>query len=67
MSKEPRRFPRGWDEERTRCVIAHYEEQSEDAAVAEDEMVLEDKSQAVFTIPSELVPTVRKLLAEHQR
>ncbi len=30
-------FPAGWDEERVRQVIAHYEQQTEDEAVAEDE------------------------------
>ncbi len=37
MNKKEGRFPPDWDEERVRRVIAHYEEQSEDRAVAEDE------------------------------
>ncbi len=67
MSKEESNFPLGWNEERARQVIAHYEEQSEEDAVAEAETVLEDKNQAVFKVPNELVPAVRKLLAEHKR
>jgi len=31
------KFPRGWSEERVRKVLAHYENQTEDEAVAEDE------------------------------
>lgn len=31
------RFPPGWDEERVQKVLTHYEEQTEDEAVAEDE------------------------------
>ena len=31
------KFPKGWDEERVRRVLAHYEEQTENEAVAEDE------------------------------
>jgi hypothetical protein len=31
------RFPPGWDEERVRKVLAHYEEQTEEEATAEDE------------------------------
>ena len=31
------RFLPGWDEERVRCVLEHYETQSEEEAVAEDE------------------------------
>jgi hypothetical protein len=30
-------FPPGWDAERVRRVLAHYESQSEEEAVAEDE------------------------------
>ena len=31
------RFPPGWDEERVRRGLAHYQEQTEAEAVAEDE------------------------------
>lgn len=34
MSKN--RFPPGWDEERVRLVIEHYESQSDEEAIAED-------------------------------
>ncbi len=37
-TQEP--FPTGWDEERVRRVIAHYETQEQTAAVAEDEAAL---------------------------
>ncbi len=66
MSKE-NRFPPGWDEERVRRVIAHYEQQSEEEAVAEDEAAFEDQTQTVMEIPNELVPAVRKLLAGRSR
>jgi hypothetical protein len=32
------KFPEGWDKERVGKVVAHYEGQTEDEAVAEDEM-----------------------------
>ena len=67
MSKEQSRLPPGWDDDRARRVVAHYEGQSEEDAVAEDETVLNDENQAVFKIPRELVPAVRKLLAENRR
>ncbi len=59
------KFPPGWDEQRVRKVIAHYEAQTEDEAVAEDEAMLQNQSQAVMEIPMELVPTVRELIAKH--
>ena len=60
-------FPPGWDEERVRRVLAHYEEQSEEEAVAEDEAAFEDRSQTVMEVPTELVPAVRELIARHGR
>ncbi|MBM4049494.1 MAG: hypothetical protein FJ279_30735 [Planctomycetes bacterium] len=58
------RFPPGWDEERVQRVLAHYERQSEEEAVAEDEAAYEDENQTVMEIPNDLVPAVRELLAK---
>jgi hypothetical protein len=60
-------FPPGWNEERVRRVLAHYEDQTETEAVAEDEAALEDRTQTVMEIPTELVPAVRELIARHSR
>ena len=57
------RFPKGWDEDRVRQVLAHYESQSEEEAIAEDEAAWEDSGQTFMEIPNDLVPTVRELLA----
>ena len=62
MSEVVNRFPPGWDEARVRDLIEHYDSQTEDEAVAEDEAAFEDKSQTVMLIPNELVPAVRALL-----
>jgi len=61
----PDRFPPGWDEARVRKVLAHYEEQTEDEAVAEDEAALEESTQTVMEVPHELVPAIRELIAKH--
>jgi hypothetical protein len=60
-------FPDGWDEERVRKVLAHYEEQTEDEAVAEDQAAYEDRTHSLVEVPVELVPAVRQLLAKHKR
>jgi len=57
-------FPPGWDEERVQKVLAHYENQTEEEAVAEDEAAFEDPRQTVMEIPNDLVPAVRELLAK---
>jgi len=56
-------FPPGWDEHRVQSVLSHYESQSEEEAVAEDESVYEDSQQTFMEVPNELVPTIRELLA----
>ena len=57
-------FPPGWDEERVRRILQHYDSLTEDEEVAEDEAAFEDSTQTVMEIPNELVPTVRALLAD---
>jgi hypothetical protein len=61
------RFPPGWDEERVQRVLAHYETQSEDEALAEDEAAFETPGQTVMGVPSELVRVVRELIAKRQK
>jgi hypothetical protein len=60
------KFPPGWDEERVRRVLAHYEDQSEDEALAEDEAAFEDGKKTTMEVPIDLVPAVRELLAKSQ-
>ena len=62
MTDAVNRFPPGWDEARVRDLIEHYESQTEDEAVAEDEAAYEDRSHTVMLIPNDLVPAVRALL-----
>ena len=59
------RFPEGWDAGKVQRVVAHYEEQTEDEAFAEDEAGIES-SETVMNVPHDLVPKVRELIAKHQ-
>jgi hypothetical protein len=59
-------FPSGWDDERVRKVLNHYEEQTEEEATAEDEAAFSDGDQTFMEIPNELLPEVRSLIAKHQ-
>lgn len=56
-------YPRGWDEARVRKVVAHYENQTEEEAVAEDEAAYSAEGQTVMIVPTELVPAIRQLIA----
>lgn len=58
------KYPKGWDEVRVKRVLEHYETQSEEEAIAEDEAAYEDADQTFMEVPNELVPTVRELIAK---
>ena len=60
------RFPPGWDQQRVREVIAHYENQTEDEQFAEIEAALEAKDTVMIAVPVELAPEVRALIARQQ-
>jgi hypothetical protein len=60
------RFPPGWDEARVRRVLAHYEDQTDDEAVAEDEAAFEVPTHTAMEVPVELVPAVRVLIAKRK-
>jgi hypothetical protein len=65
--KKKNDFPPGWNEDRVQEVLAHYEAQTQEEAVAEDEAAFEDRTQTVMEVPTELVSAVRDLIAKHQR
>jgi hypothetical protein len=58
------KYPPGWSENRVREVLAHYETQTDEEAVAEDEAAFENSEQTVMEIPKALVPKVRELIAK---
>jgi hypothetical protein len=61
-------LPSGWNEERVGKVLAHYENQTDDEAVAEDEAAFNTEGQTVVVVPTNLVPSVRRLIARgHER
>jgi hypothetical protein len=60
------KFPPGWDEQWVRKLLTHYDEQTEEEAVAEDEAAFEDSSQTVLEVPKDLLPEIRELLAKHK-
>ena len=57
------KFPDGWDEARVQRVLAHYENQSEDDALAEDEAG-GASSETMMSVPHDLVAKVRELIAK---
>ena len=46
--------------------MEHYQNQTDDEAVAEDEAAFEDQTQSFVEVPNSLVPAVRDLIARHR-
>jgi hypothetical protein len=57
------RFPKGWNEKKVREVIAYYENQTDEEAIAEDEAAYRRPTHTMMEVPIDLVPEVRKLIA----
>ncbi len=57
------KFPPGWNDERVREVIAHYENETEDEQFAEIEAAREADGVTIMAVPTDLVPEVRALIA----
>src|SRR5438094_778242 len=60
------KFPAGWNEARVKAVLKHYEEQTEDEAVTEDEAAFRKRGQTVIVVPRRLVPAITKLIAREE-
>ena len=59
------KFPPGWNEAKVRQVIDHYDNLTDEELAAEIEAA-EPAGWTLMSVPSELVPAVRKLIARHQ-
>ncbi len=65
MTKQSK-YPSGWNKERVLRVLDHYESQSEEEAVAEDEAAYEELNHTFIKIPNDLIPQIRELLAKRE-
>lgn len=59
-------YPDGWGAERVRRVLEHYEAQSDEEAVAEDEAAYEATTHTAMQVPVDLVAAVRELIAKRR-
>lgn len=58
------RFPKGWDEQRVKQLLTELDARTDEEWVAADEAAAsEDDDQAVITVPTRLLPEIRRLIA----
>ena len=61
------RFPKGWDEQHVKRLIAELDARTDEEWIAADEAAATDGGdQAVITVPAALLPEIRRLLAAHK-
>jgi hypothetical protein len=57
------KFPPGWNADRVKKLIAHYDSLDEESQVAEDEAAREMPGQTTVVVPVEFMPAIREMLA----
>ncbi len=60
-------FPAGWDAERVKRLADYYDHLSDDEQAEEDEAAAAESEGLVnITVPVDLLPAIRQLLASHE-
>ena len=59
------KLPEGWDDGKLQRVLTHYEGQTEVEALLEDEEQVRP-SETVMSVPRDLVPIIRELIAKRK-
>jgi hypothetical protein len=62
--KDPNRYPRGLNRRKVQAIIAHYENQTDAEAIAEDEAAYRSDKVTMMGVPIDLVPKVQRLIAK---
>ena len=61
------RMRMGWDAKKVKALADYYDNQTDEEAIAEAEAALEAEGQTLVMVPSELMPTIRALIAKHNQ
>ena len=64
MKKTPIKYPKGWTAKQIKELADHYENQSEDQAMAEDEAAYRSTRLTMMAVPVQLVPKVQKMITK---
>jgi hypothetical protein len=61
------KFPPGWNEQKVRAVIKHYDQLTENELAREITVAPEVTRETLMSVPTELVPAVQELIVQHQK
>jgi hypothetical protein len=65
--KTKQEFPPGWNEQKVRAVIRHYDGLSDEELAREIETAPEMTGETLISVPTALLPAVRELIDRHQQ
>ncbi len=66
MKRDPNKYPKGWNRKRVEAVIAHFDAQSDQDAVAEADAAMVNADFALIPVPIEMAAEVRRLIASRK-
>jgi len=61
--RDPSPYPKGWNRKRVEALLEHYENQTDDEAIAEAEAAYNATDSTMMQVPMELVPQVQRLIS----
>lgn len=64
MKKTLNKYPKGWTAKQIKDLADHYENQTEDDAVTEDEAAYQSTRLTMMAVPVQLVPKVQYLITK---
>jgi hypothetical protein len=64
MKRDPNKYPKGWNRAKVESIIAYYDAQSEEDAIAEADAAWENSHTSLVRVPVDLVPEVEALVAK---
>jgi hypothetical protein len=64
MKIDGNHYPKGWNAGSVRDLAEHYEKQTQEQAVVEDDAAYRSITQTMMAVPIALVPAVQRLIAK---
>ena len=66
MTNNPNNYPQGWDRAKVEEIVAHYENQSDQEAAAEDEAYWSEPGYTTIRVPTKLLSEVQRAIEEFE-
>ncbi len=64
---DPNKYPQGWDRGHVQAIVDHYDKQAPEEEEEELEASWVRPGSSMVEAPTELMPAIRKLLADFER